>query len=136
MGTPWGCPTTGVTPSERKHRVSSQGGSRAEGKMVSWLCGQGVNPNREGRQEVGGTPLSPILWATRNPNSPHSREQCQALSWECFLLLSLPLGPLLPHPRVTWGQMEPGIVPPSPVCCEERPQPGQSQGTHTALGPV
>lgn len=25
MGTPWGCPTTGATPSERKHRISSQG---------------------------------------------------------------------------------------------------------------
>lgn len=66
MGTPWGCPTTGVTPSERKHRVSSQGGSRAEGKMVSWLW-SGCQPQQERERRGGGHPVKPHSLGYKKP---------------------------------------------------------------------
>lgn len=74
IGTPWGCPTTGVTPSERKHS-------------------QQPRETRGGGREVGDNPLSHILlWTTRNPNSAQSREQCQALGW-VIALRSPPASP-------------------------------------------
>lgn len=105
MGTPWGCPTTGVTPSERKQSAAKDA-VELRGRWCRGCVVRVSTPPGKGNkkwQEVEGTPLSFILWATRNPNSAHSREKCLALSWECFLLLSLAPGPLLPPPKGDMG---------------------------------
>lgn len=96
--------------------------------MVSWLCALGVNPNREGTQEMargGGYPLKVHLLSHRKPFP----QQGAVPGFELGVLPALVIapGPLLPPPRVTRGQMEAGIAPPSPGCAGEaaaRPVPG------------
>lgn len=57
MGTPWGCPTTGATPSERKHRVSSWGRRRQSWwETVARLSGLGAPAGKGDMIWQGGLP--------------------------------------------------------------------------------
>lgn len=67
MGTPWGCPTTGGTPSERKQ--SQQPGQEAAELVVVQLSGLGVGLSMEvGEHNMGwGAPPRPHLLGHRKP---------------------------------------------------------------------
>lgn len=92
----------------------------------------------------GGTPPRLILRATRSPNSAHvthSSKQSQALSGECFLLVTAPGPPdSLEGDPVTDGARHhtalPSMLHTAGQSCEERPWPGRSQGNHTCLAPA
>lgn len=79
MGTPWGCPTTGVTPSARKHGVSSQGRRRAGGGLAERA---GTGDTTWGGGNAPPAPPSLILWARNSAHVTRSSEQSQAVSGE------------------------------------------------------
>lgn len=70
MGTPWGCPTTGATPSVRKHSVSSRG--RRWWRWWAWLSSLGVSPSRERGHHMGWPPCThPTGHRTHLHRRPH-----------------------------------------------------------------
>ena len=139
MGTPWGWPTTGATPSER-NQSQQPGREAAELAGRWWLdgAGWGLAPAGKGDTTWGGgtshpPPVQPL--GHKKPRFTPSSEQSLALSRECRLLLLLPLGPPLPPHRAMRQQMEPSTAPPTPASCTQYLPQGVGHASLLSAGP-